>query len=343
MAQDAPVAACTRQSGPPGVREAAWVATATALQRRGRGTVEFLAHDGRRLKAHTFRPSRFDATRGPLWFVMHGAQRDAARYIDAAAAAAERHQALVITIEFTRQDYRSSEDYTLGIITRGPANGAAAREGRLRPPQAQLYYEVERLFAAIRKELGGAQPGYYLFGHSAGAQFTHRLLTFVPCARVLGAVAANAGWYTLPMAEGAFAMPYTLRGSGQEEADMRPLLAACLTLLLGTRDTAGPAADRQLRGTAGAMAQGPHRLARGMHYFDTGRDLAARLVAPFRWRLMLAPGAGHDVRQVMPFVGQLLFMPEERLCVADADGTATPGRALAYIETALDAPSGEMG
>src|SRR5271155_4121645 len=39
---------------------------------------------------------------------------------------------------------------------------------------------------------------YYLYGHSAGGQFAHRLVLFMPNARYQRVVAANPGYYTMP-------------------------------------------------------------------------------------------------------------------------------------------------
>jgi hypothetical protein len=336
---------CTRTTGPAGITAAQWTDNSRrspALTRQGFGTLEFIARDGKRLRASTYRPSRFDADKGPIWFVMHGVDRDADRYIEAAAPVAERYQALAVVIEFSKRDYPASEDYTLGVTTHGRIDGSAAG-GRWRAPEAYLYNEVERVFEAVRLALGGNQQGYYLFGHSAGAQFTHRLTTFVPCARVLGAVAANAGWYTQPVASETqgFALPYSLRGSPLAAADQRPLLAAPLTLLLGTRDTKDASADRQIRSTPAAMAQGRNRLARGRHYFETGRTLAGALGAPFAWWLALAPGAGHDVRQVIASAGYLHFA--SRNAPPCTPSTAAQAEQLVFHEVLADPPSGPSG
>lgn len=335
---------CT--TGPTGITGAEWTddtLQSPALTRQGFGTLGFIAGDGKRLRALIYRPSRFDAAKGPIWFVMHGVGRDADRYIDAAAPVAERHQALAVVIEFSKRDYPASEDYTLGVTTHGRADGSAAREGRWRAPEAYIFNEVERVFEAVRLALGGNQQGYYLFGHSAGAQFTHRLLTFVPCARVLGAVAANAGWYTRPVAGETqrFAMPYSLRGSPLATADQRTLLAAPLMLLLGTRDTKDASADRQVRGTRAAMAQGRNRLARGRHYFETGRTLARTLGAPFAWQLALAPGAGHDVRQVIASAGYLQFASSD--APPCTPSTAAQAKQLVFHEVLADPPPGLSG
>jgi hypothetical protein len=332
---------CSRETGPPGINAAQWsdgAQSALALTKPGFSTLGFLARDGKRLRASIYRPSRFDAVNGPIWFVMHGVDRDAARYMDAAAPVAERHQALAIVIEFPKREYPASEDYTLGLTTRGRADATALREGRWRAPQTTLYNEIERLFDSVKQSLDGSQRGYYLFGHSAGAQFTHRLLTFVPCARVLGAVAANAGWYTLPASN--LDMPYGLRGSPVTTADTQALLAAPLTLLLGTRDTRDADADSQVRGTPAALSQGRNRLARGRHYHDTGRALARTLGTPFGWRLELAPGAGHDVRQIIASAGHLLFANEAPPCTPS---TAAQAGQIEFQEVLADPPAGLAG
>ena len=338
-------ASCTRDTGPAGITAARWTdapGLPPALAQHGFGTLDFTTRDGKRLRAQVYRPSRFDAAHGPVWFVMHGVDRNATRYIGAAAPVAERHQALAIVIEFSRRDFPDTDDYTLGVTTRGHADESAAREGRWRAPEDFVYNEVERVFEAVRSALGGAQRGYHLFGHSAGAQFTHRLLTFVPCARVLGAVAANAGWYTLPAADARqpFGMPYSLRGSALDAADPRALLGAPLTLLLGTRDTTEAATDALVRGTRAAQAQGRNRLARGHHYFDAGRALAQTLGLPFGWRLVLAPGAGHDVAQVIASAGHLLFTPETPVC---ASSPAEQADRLVIHQVLADPPPGPAG
>jgi hypothetical protein len=263
------------------------------------GEVAFETRDGQRLKAFVYRATRFDPASGSIWFVMHGAGRNADDYLKAAAPVAERHDALAIAIEFSKRVYPRQEDYMLDVAA---------------------FAEVEYVFDAVREVLGGRQDGYYLFGHSAGAQFVHRLMTFLPDARVLGAVAANAGWYTLPVSgrEAQFAMPYGLAGSALERSDVRWLFRAPLTVLLGERDTETADADRLLRGTAEAMAQGRTRLARGQHYFATARSVARRADAPFTWRLAIVPRAAHEVTEIMPSAGFFLFQPNEAPCAPSA-------------------------
>src|SRR5262245_12109255 len=136
-----------------------------------------------------------------------------------------------------------------------------------------VYSEIERLFGLITTTLGGNQPGYYLFGHSAGAQFVHRMLTFLPKTRVPGPVAGNAGWYTLPVRDQSSQslMPYGLQGTPIEEAAVRTLLGRNLTILLGEFDTASADEDSNVRNTSETRFQGRNRLERGKHYFELGQ------------------------------------------------------------------------
>jgi hypothetical protein len=294
--------------------EAVFVDAAQArkvLTTNGTGRLEINSLQGKPLTVHVFRPSQFDSTTGRIWFVMHGTGRDAERYLQTAVPVAEQHQVLLVVLEFSRNHYPNGDAYTLGVVTQGRVDAHAAAEGRWRSPLKTPYMEVERTFSAIKEALQSQQPGYYLFGHSAGAQFVHRLLTFVRCPRVLGAVAANAGWYTLPTIDKSWPpFPYSLRGAVREFQDPRQVIAAPLTVLLGTRDTRTNEEDPHLRGSAGAMAQGSHRLQRGVTYYEVGLQAARKKKTPLAWKLQWVSGAGHEVAEVIAPAGQRLFAPQ---------------------------------
>ena len=309
--------------GDPAPVEAAGRGDFAALPSSGFGRLRFAAQDGREMTAEIYRASTFDPASGPIWFVMHGASRDAERYVRAAAPVAERYGALALAIRFPKQGYPKSSDYTLGVGTRN-------------------YAEIERVFAAVRARLGGGQAGYYLFGHSAGAQFTHRLLTFLPGAHVLGAVAANAGWYTLPVAEDPryHAMPYGLAGSPIDPGDVRTLFSRPLVVLLGERDTTTADADELVRGTPEAEAQGATRLARGEFYFATAEARAKQLGSEFAWRLAIVPRADHDAAEMLPSAGFFTFEPGSAPCTPSV---AADAGALVVSEVLADPPQGVEG
>ena len=313
---------------------ARWI-DASGLRGSGFSQVRFTARDGNALAAKVYRSHGFDPAIGPIWFVMHGASRDAESYIAAAAPVAQRYGALAIVIHFTKEAYPANEDYTLGVRNRG-------RE-RWREPDAYLYAEIEHVFEAVRHTLGGRQEGYYLFGHSAGAQFVHRMLTFLPDARGLGGAAANAGWYTLPAGGDSRdrTMPYGLNGSPVEAGDLREFFATPFVVLLGERDTGTALTDELVRGTPEALAQGATRLERGKHYFDVGQAQARALGADFSWRLAVVPRAGHDAAEVIASAGFLLFEPGREPC--ETSSAAEGAEGLVITEVLADPPPGPSG
>ena len=159
----------------------------------------------------------------------------------------------------------------------------------LRPRALWSFAAIEPLFDETRRRFGTAAERYTIYGHSAGAQFVHRFVMFMPEARIEQAIAANAGWYTMP--DPALAFPYGVEGAPVAPDTLKAVLAKPLTVLLGTADT--DTADPDLRTTPEANRQGPHRFARGQSFFAEGRELAARLDAPFGWRMEHVPGVGH--------------------------------------------------
>lgn len=310
------------------------------LHKSGFGTIRFETDPGEKLTAHIYRATRFVSTTGRIWFVMHGIKRNAEDYVKAAAPVAERVNGLLVVVEFSRFRYPSGADYTLGVTTRGPPDGRALKEGRWRNPDMYVYSEIERLFGLLTNALGGHQPGYYLFGHSAGAQFVHRMLTFLPNARVLGAVAANAGWYTLPVHGDApqFTMPYGLEGTPVDEFVVKTLLARQLTILLSELDTATGEEDENVRDTRSAQSQGKNRFERGKNYFELGQREAQRLGTAFNWRLATVHKADHRAGDVLPSVVPFLFADDICLC-EPAEATKDIG----FTDFKYDPPAGPAG
>jgi hypothetical protein len=111
-----------------------------------------------------------------------------------------------------------------------------------------------------------------MFGHSAGAQFVHRYLALAgPDVDI--AIAANCGWYMLPSVDIAY--PDGMGGLGLDQSQVRAFFSKRLILLTGSADTDETAAD--LPRSEAAVAQGPHRFARGEWYFNHCNLMAERL------------------------------------------------------------------
>ncbi len=220
----------------------------------------------------------------PILIVMHGVGRDAERYRNDWMPHAKKGPFILIAPEFSNAEFPENENYSTGGMQRG--------QRAARPAVASSFSFIEPIFDEVKASTGNRSERYHLFGHSAGAQFVHRYLYFVPEARVGRAVAANAGWWTMP--DRTVDFPYGLGGSALSDAALKTMLGRPLTILLGTADTDPD--DANLRRTPEALAQGPNRFARGHSFYEAGRKQAAALRLPLGWKIATAPGVGHTDR-----------------------------------------------
>lgn len=251
---------------------------------------------GREQRVFLSRPLGLAADR-PVVFVMHGVRRNAEEYRDQWHDLAEEHDFLLVVPEFSARNYPGAESYNLGNLFDDA--------GRARPESEWSFSRIEPIFDAVRERFGMTDETYAIYGHSAGAQFVHRFVYFVPDARARTAVAANAGWYTMPSFEWNY--PYGLEGSGLGFVPLFQALERPLTFLLGEADI--DPEHPSLRRSPGAMAQGPHRFARGQAFFAAARKAAEASGAQFGWRLATVPGADHDNRLMAPAAVPYLLEP----------------------------------
>ena len=244
------------------------------------GSFRFDGWAGPALPVWTYTPDAGNADL-PLVIVMHGQGRNASEYRDQWMEAARARRFAIAAPEFARDDFPRSTHYNLG-------NRIDVR-GRAVAPELWSFAAIEPLFDAARARLGLSCQTYAIYGHSAGAQFVHRYLAFTHAPRVQAAVSANAGWYTLP--DFATPWPFGLAGTDLTQADLARWLARPMTVLLGSADTEQTSSLNQ---SPEAMAQGPHRLARGRSFMEAGLSAAQAMGVALNWRLGYAPGVGHD-------------------------------------------------
>ena len=233
----------------------------------------------------------------PVVFVMHGMKRNAAEYRDQWHDLAMEHDFLLVVPEFSERDFPGSAGYNLGNLFDD--------QGRLRPSSEWSFSAIEPIFDEVLRRFGMGATSYALYGHSAGAQFVHRFLLYVTGARVSRAVAANAGWYTMP--DFNIALPYGLEGSSVTGDMLGKTLQQPLTVLLGEEDTDPD--HPSLRRTPEALEQGLHRFARGQAYFAAGQAAARQIAVPFGWSLETVPGADHDNRLMASVAIAFLLTP----------------------------------
>jgi poly(3-hydroxybutyrate) depolymerase len=273
-----------------------FVATASGEIPQGKGSFAFEDKRGnadKPIQVWTYRPAAFRAD-SPIVFVMHGTLRNGETYRAPWIPIADRHACLIVVPEFAAKDY-PARAYQFGNMR--SKDGAAIESSKW------TFSAIEHLFDHVKEQVGSKRDGYFIFGHSAGAQFLHRMVLFTPGLRVGKAVVANSGSYTMPSAETAF--PYGLDKSGLSEDQLRKALALPLVVLLGEKDI--DPKDKYLPRDAGARAQGEHRFARGHTFYRTAQAEARRLNVELKWTLQMVPDVGHDNAQMAPAAARAFF------------------------------------
>lgn len=229
----------------------------------------------------TYRPASWNQS-GPILIIMHGAGRNGQDTRDTWAPIGEQYSTLIVVPEFSGSYYPGDNMYIGGNMYDS--------KGHPNPKTNWTYTAIEHLFDDIREKTGAKKDTYLLFGHSAGAQFVHRLVTFLPEARYSRAVAANAGVYALPV----YTVPYGfgLKNSPLAAQDLPKVFSRKLIIMSGEADN-NPS-DSSLANFPWAEAQGKTRFERARFYFDTAQSEAGRIHVPLNWEYHTVPGIGHD-------------------------------------------------
>lgn len=232
------------------------------------------------LQVFTYRPANWSGQR--MLIVMHGVLRNADEYRDHSIGMGDRFDALVVAPKFDNERFPSRR-YQRGGVLREDKTAA--------PPEEWTYALIPKLAAALREITGKPKLEHWIIGHSAGGQFVVRMSAFQDTG-AKGLVAANPGSALLPTRDVPFGYGFGgLPGELGDDARLRAYLGAPLTIFLGTADDQP---DENFDKSREAMQQGGGRHQRGLALYWSGRTLAAVRGWPFGWRLVEAPGVGHD-------------------------------------------------
>ena len=266
-------------------------------QDAGVGSFEFDGHGpnpDEAIDVFYYAPER-DLRMSRILVVMPGRGRNADEYRDEWLEHAAREDALLLVPEFPDDSYSVAE-YNLGNVV--------DESGGVVPKDEWTFSVIEALYEYVSGEVHSDEPGYYLYGHSAGGQFVHRFMLYMDDNSVLRSVSANSGWYTVPDPEVDF--PYGLRdGPTEDDEDVERMVGAPLTVLLGTDDN-DPDSDG-LRSDVGSREQGATRLDRGFFFFRSGQQSAEQLGASFAWELEMVNGIGHSNAEMAAAAATALF------------------------------------
>jgi poly(3-hydroxybutyrate) depolymerase len=239
------------------------------------------AFPDRQLVLHSARPHDYDLDT-PVLFVHHGVGRNGAAYRDYWLKHVDEAGILAIAIEFPEQSFPDYLWYHFGNLH--------AEDGAPNPRAQWTYGIDERLFAMLQEQVLTSRQRYGLFGHSAGGQFVHRMLSFGFRDRVAVAVSANAGTYAMP--DLATPWPFGLGETGLDQDELRQLLEFPITVMTGTRDT--KTTGRFFPKGPRSMRQGATRHERAHNYVRSGQATAEVLQTRCAWTVINVPDVGHD-------------------------------------------------
>lgn len=261
----------------------------------GKGSFAYVDTASGTAKALTiwyYKPAVLKATSRVL-FVMHGANRNGDVYRDHWQRYAEKYNFLLVVPEFSKQDF-SEADYQFGNV---------------RDPDRSRwnFFIIERIFDQVRANESLSASHYDLYGHSAGAQFVHRFMLFMPAPRVATAIAANAGTYTLPRYPDAQqpGFPWSLDTALVDTAGLKADFSRRLIVMLGEQDT--DPQHPQLSKKKEAMAQGRFRYERGQYFYRIAQEQASVLQTPLAWQLIGVPGVAHSDSGMAKAAARVLY------------------------------------
>lgn len=236
---------------------------------------------GRTIFLRSARPRRV-TVETPVLFVHHGVGRNGGDYRDHWLPLVDEADLLVIAPEFPEAGFPGSLWYNFGNRTEA--------DGTARPREEWTYNVDERVFALLHGQGLTARARYGVFGHSAGGQFVHRMISLGIRNRVAAAVTANAGAYAMPDLDEAW--PFGLGETDLSDADLRALLQFRLTVMAGTADI--DASSPNFPKEPSAMRQGGTRYARAHNYIARARAQAEARGMACAWTIVDVEGVGHD-------------------------------------------------
>ena len=227
-------------------------------------------------------------------FVLHGEQRNAEDYRNDWRKIyhnINNPNLIVLAPKFKQKWFPKTAGYNLG-------NLFTENLETLKPQNQWAFTQIEKIFELLKKTNKIEASNYYLYGHSAGAQFVHRLIIFTPNAHIKKAIAAEAGSYTIPTQNINYPCGLgTKTGEQLPFVDLKTTFQIPMTILLGKKDNRSLSSQHDTYKCD--TQQGANRLERGEYFYKQAKSISNSRNEVFNWTIKEV-NAAHIVANTYP-------------------------------------------
>ena len=231
-------------------------------------------------------------------FVIHGNSRNAEDYLSEWRPYIANKNVIVVAPKFTKESFKY-----FALLEMAQSSGKVNKD-----ESEYINNSISLIFNFIKSKFSLNTQTYSMFGHSAGAQFTHRYMLLSDDKRISSAVIANAGWYTfISTAE----FPYGIKNAPIKISSdhIRWYTASKVNLLIGSDDVG----FKSLNTSKGAQIQGINRYERANNYFNTLIKEAEKNNYVLRWNFKVLDNVDHDYKKITPVAADILLQNIETI------------------------------
>ena len=231
-------------------------------------------------------------------FVIHGNSRNAEDYLSAWIPHVINKNVIVAAPQFRKIDFRY-----FFLLEMAESSGKVNSN-----KNEYINNSISLFFNYLKSKFSLSTETYRMFGHSAGAQFTHRYMLLSMDNRISNTVIANAGWYTF-ITDDEF--PYGIKNSpiNISNEQIKWFMSKKANLLIGSDDIG----FRSVNSSKGANLQGSTRVDRAANYFDSLIMSAENRGYALRWNYRVLDRVDHDYKKVTPYAAQILLRDIENI------------------------------
>ncbi|MDA9805146.1 hypothetical protein OAO60_00445 [bacterium] len=227
-----------------------------------------------------------------ILFVIHGNNRNAEDYISAWIPFIENKNIILVAPKFDKKNFRY-----FFLLESATSSGEINKNS-----DEYINKSISLFFNFFKSKYSLDTNKYKMFGHSAGAQFTHRYMLLSDDRRISNAVIANAGWYTFLNGEN---FPYGIKNTPIDISNdhIKWFMSNKASLLIGNNDTK----LNNVNSSKGAMRQGITRVDRANTYFKSLVNISDNNNIPFRWSFKVIDGVSHDYTKMTTEAAKILL------------------------------------